>query len=132
MVFAVRLGYATRENTPTEGGQSSAWSAWGCMKVDSVPALLDALRRSRLLSSAQMNEIRSVLLPRTDDLETLAALLIQYRYLTPFQTEHILSGSDEPLLLGEYRLLELLGEGGLCKVFKALHTGNREIVALKI
>jgi serine/threonine-protein kinase len=102
------------------------------MRLDSVPAVLDALRRSRLLSPAQMNEVKSALIPQTDDPATLGALLVESGLLTEFQTEHILSGSNEPLILGEYRLLDLLGEGGLCKVYKALHTRHREFVALKI
>src|SRR5262245_48779704 len=103
------------------------------MRLDSVAALLDAIRRYRLLSTAQINEVKSAILPQAgDDVDTLADLLVRHGLLSRYQIDRLLSDSDEPLVLGPYRVLDLLGEGGLCKVYKAFHTDFQQIVALKI
>jgi serine/threonine protein kinase len=102
------------------------------MRIDSVPAFLDALRRSRLLSTVQMNYLKSALLPQAADFAALADLLVQHGLLTEYQAEMLLAGSDEPLVLSPYHLLDLVGEGGVCKVFKAIHTQYGDIVAVKV
>src|SRR5262245_49822028 len=102
------------------------------MRFDTVSSLMDGLRHSRMLSVAQINEIKVAILPWAADPETFSDLLVRRGILTAFQAEHILPNSDEPLQLGPYRLLDLLGEGGLCKVYKALHLDFQQIVALKI
>src|SRR5262249_7979867 len=41
-------------------------------------------------------------------------------------------GNARDLVLGPYRILDLLGEGGVSQVFRAYHTGKRSVVALKV
>jgi serine/threonine protein kinase len=52
--------------------------------------------------------------------------------LTPFQVDHLLADNPEPLVLGNYTLLDKLGQGGMGVVYKALHRRMDRIVALKV
>jgi serine/threonine protein kinase len=52
--------------------------------------------------------------------------------LTPYQAEVIGRGEASSLRYGEYVVADLLGEGGMGRVFKARHLRMRRVVALKI
>jgi len=54
------------------------------------------------------------------------------QWLTAYQVNRIASGHPEELIVGAYRLLEPIGEGGMGKVFKARHVRMDRIVGLKI
>ena len=61
----------------------------------------------------------------------LAELVARER-LTPYQAEFIRRGEAASLRYGEYVVEDLLGEGGMGRVFKARHLRMRRVVALKI
>jgi serine/threonine protein kinase len=102
------------------------------MTNDSVPGFLQIIRRSRLLHPAQLNELKLKILPGVDSVHVLAILLVQRGWLTPFQAERLREEDDAELVFGRYRVLDLLGKGGLCKVFKAWHEPSRALAALKV
>jgi WD40 repeat protein/serine/threonine protein kinase len=62
---------------------------------------------------------------------SLARELIQRGWLTPYQANQIFLGKTADLVLGQYVLLERLGEGAMGQVFKARHLKMGRIVALK-
>jgi serine/threonine-protein kinase len=71
-------------------------------------------------------------LPETSRGRVVARVLVDMHLLTKFQAERLLAGVTTGFILGQYRVLELLGMGGMGKVYKAVHqTMNRE-VAIKI
>jgi serine/threonine protein kinase len=101
--------------------------------IASVEALLDALRRIQLLSTAQLDQLRtegvlrSFLEPRA-----LAQELLRREWLTAYQVNQLFLGRESDLGLGSYLLLEPLGQGGTGRVFKARHQGLNRIVAVKV
>src|SRR5262245_57717477 len=64
--------------------------------------------------------------------EPLLARLQLLHLLTKFQAEMIRKGAIDDLVLGNYRLLDLLGQGGMGTVYRAEHGLLRRQVALKV
>jgi response regulator RpfG family c-di-GMP phosphodiesterase len=62
----------------------------------------------------------------------LLALLVEHGLLTEYQAGRIRSGKKFGLLLGNYRILDRLGVGGMGVVFKAEHVRLRRPVAVKV
>ncbi len=64
--------------------------------------------------------------------EEMAKLLFRQGKLTKFQTESVYKGRSKGLILGDYVLLEQIGEGGMGQVYRAQHRRMKRIVALKV
>jgi formylglycine-generating enzyme required for sulfatase activity/tRNA A-37 threonylcarbamoyl transferase component Bud32 len=102
------------------------------MPIDTVPGLIEVLRKTRLLEDAQLAEVEQTLQPRCPDPRGLAREILQRSWLTPFQVNQLMQGRAADLVLGQYILLERLGEGGMGQVFKARHRLMNRTVALKL
>jgi serine/threonine protein kinase len=66
------------------------------------------------------------------DGEDLAKHAVQDGRLTRFQARQIFSGKGKSLLLGNYLVLDQLGQGGMGVVLKAQHRRMERVVALKV
>lgn len=66
------------------------------------------------------------------DSESLAKALVKDKRLTKFQAEQIYAGKEKSLTLGNYVILDKLGQGGMGMVLKALHRRMERVVALKV
>src|SRR5688572_1296844 len=102
----------------------------------SVPDFLDLVRRSALLPDARLDEVldrhrASGTMPQTID--QAAALMVRESLLTFFQAKQLKLGRYKRFTIGaKYRLLELIGAGGMGAVYLCEHTLMRRLVALKV
>ncbi|MBW3597754.1 MAG: protein kinase, partial [Planctomycetes bacterium] len=97
----------------------------------------DAIATLSELDLAPADEVRELLaaIPADDRPADGAALLEELARrgrLTKYQSEALRSRPPQPLLLSNYLLLDLLGAGGMGRVFTALHRRMERVVALKV
>ncbi len=100
--------------------------------VERQVRLLDLLRQSNLLTPEQLAALAREPAADADDPQLLAKFLVQKRWLTRFQISQVLQGKAKALVLGAYRVLDCIGEGGMGNVFKAHHVPMNRTVALKL
>ena len=94
-------------------------------------AFLERLRESRLLTAEQLR-LAADWSVGASSASACARNLAVEGLLTPFQARMLLQDAPGRLVLGQYRLLDELGRGGMGQVFKACHTVMGRIVALKV
>ncbi|MBS0201364.1 MAG: SUMF1/EgtB/PvdO family nonheme iron enzyme [Planctomycetes bacterium] len=66
------------------------------------------------------------------DARQLAQELVNQQQLTPFQVEQIFAGHGKTLVLGNYVVLDKVGQGGMGMVLKAEHRRMKRLVAIKM
>jgi serine/threonine protein kinase len=99
------------------------------MTPPAVQTFLSTLRKSNLLSPEQMAVAND--LGHRSEAVVVAKDLTNRGWLTSWQARQILAGKSR-LFLGKYRLLDVLGRGGMGAVLKAESTSLNQTVALKV
>ncbi len=94
------------------------------------------LLRSRLLS---MEDAKGLFLrwqkeakDKADDLERFRRWLIGHHYLTEYQANLLCKGHADGFFIGDYKILERLGRGRMAGVYKGVHTGSGQVLAIKV
>jgi eukaryotic-like serine/threonine-protein kinase len=87
-----------------------------------------------LLTPADVSQVVEALPPERRPQDTLALIreLVRVHRLTTYQAQQVYQGKGKGLLLGNYLVLDKIGQGGMGVVLKAEHKRMRRIVALKL
>jgi response regulator RpfG family c-di-GMP phosphodiesterase/serine/threonine protein kinase len=98
-------------------------------------ALLDRLVQLGLLAAADRETFLAERFDRLRDYtneQRLGQALVHAGLLTTYQLERVLAGDPHGLVLGNYRVLEELGRGGMGTVYRAEHRLLKRRVAIKV
>src|SRR5580698_2816249 len=104
----------------------------------SIPAekFLDFVEKSNLVDKDQLTQTLDALKQSDpsafEDGERLAERLIEAKLLTRWQCDSLLKGKYKRFCLGQYKLLGLLGTGGMSSVYLAEHTMMHCLRAIKV
>ena len=99
---------------------------------EEVEAESDLERREQAGTDGDESSSTAVKRPPRVDAKRLAVFLVKRGELTTWQAEKLLVGKHKGYSLGKYRLLGLLGKGGMSSVYLAEHTVMKRRVAVKV
>lgn len=104
--------------------------------VTSVDSFLDVVRKSKVLDDEKLSlfiEQLSVEDPPLDRPEQVAQRLYKDGLLSYFQSRQLLQGRWRRFIIGQkYKLIELIGQGGMGAVYLCEHQALRRPVAVKV
>jgi len=106
----------------------------GKLKVESF---LGLVRKSELVDQGQLEKVLVALKEETpgkpiEEAELVASRLVQARLLTRWQADSLMEGRYKGFFLAKYKLLSLLGAGGMSHVYLAEHALMHRRVAIKV
>jgi serine/threonine protein kinase len=101
--------------------------------MDPLEKISKRLVDSGLLSPEDVTELRKEESPESPlpSVERFSETLIESGILTPYQLSEVQSDQPERLVVGDYELLEKVGQGGMGIVYRARHRRMKRIVAVK-
>jgi serine/threonine-protein kinase len=102
------------------------------MAVASAAELAGGLARCHVLEPFQVEELSRRPAGPFSRPEDLARELVRRGWATVYQLRLVWAGRGSELVLGQYVLLDRLGEGGMGQVFRARHLRLDRIDALKV
>lgn len=104
--------------------------------ITSVDSFLDIVRKSKVLDEGKLSQFIEQLSTEENPLERpeqVAQRLYQDGLLSYFQSRQLLQGRWRRFIIGQkYKLIELIGQGGMGAVYLCEHMSLRRPVAVKV
>ncbi|MGO8746746.1 MAG: protein kinase domain-containing protein [Thermoguttaceae bacterium] len=103
-------------------------------KKPTLEVCIQTLADSGLMTRAEVHAFLTTLPAdkRPADAQTLAREMFRQGKLTKFQAQAVFQGKTRGLVIGNYIVLDKLGQGGMGQVYKAQHRKMKRVVALKM
>jgi tRNA A-37 threonylcarbamoyl transferase component Bud32 len=99
----------------------------------SLDSFVRTTRKSGLIDPDRLQKLLDELPAEiTGDAEKIAKQFVEQNLITDWQATKLLRGKHKGFSLGKYRLLRLLGKGGMSSVYLAEHTLMRRRCAIKV
>ncbi len=98
-------------------------------------SFIDVIQKSGLIDKERLRQLLKEVRESgvsLNDAEAMARALVEKGALTNWQADMLLKGKHKGFSLGKYRLLRLLGKGGMSAVYLAEHTVMRRRCAIKV
>jgi serine/threonine protein kinase len=133
--YNAKLGKRAKAQAAAAGPSAKNSDPWPEGKVpSSVIELRQCLVATEIVSERDFESVVEKLPPQSKpaDPKEMAEQLIKLGKLTKFQAAAVLKGRQRNLLLGEYLVLDKIGQGGMGQVLRAQHRRMKRIAALKI
>jgi serine/threonine-protein kinase len=103
------------------------------MPATTQSEFLHLLQKSRLLSQRDVEGLTLEYdLSSCESSNDVAKKLVKSGVLTKYQAQLLLDGRYRGLVIDQYRVLELLGYGGIGRLYLAENTETEELVAIKV
>lgn len=95
--------------------------------------LWNTLEQSQLLTAGQLSVSHQFAdaLGEAATAEVVLRNLVLRKWLTPFQAERLLRGQSRGFFYDDFKVVDLLGLGGMGWIYQAVHTVTGQVVALK-
>ncbi len=100
-----------------------------------VESFLQVVRQSGLIDKDQLQKLLQEYEARGIDVkkaQSIADALVGNEVITRWQAEKLLAGKHKGFSLGKYKLLDLLGKGGMSSVYLAEHVLMKRRCAIKV
>jgi response regulator RpfG family c-di-GMP phosphodiesterase/tRNA A-37 threonylcarbamoyl transferase component Bud32 len=120
---------------PAKSQNGTLWLPAEYLRLSPAQSIFRQLRQSALISDEDWQGVPANVqdeLSACGQLEELLSLLVEHGLLTEFQAGRIQVGKATELLLGNYRILDRIGSGGMGIVYRAEHVCMRRQVAIKV
>ena len=130
----MELGWNVRGDTINQVEKSRQAQPSMSSKLN-VESFVAVLKKSGLIEGDRLQRLISDYTAQggsPDDSSRLAEFLVASNAITRWQSEKLLQGKHKGYFLGKYRLLSLLGKGGMSSVYLAEHVLMRRRCALKV
>ncbi len=105
------------------------------MRSATTDTFIEVVKKSGLISETRLQDrVAEIEAEHQEPLEklALARALIASEDLTTWQAEKLVAGKHKGFFLGKYKLLKLLGRGGMSSVYLAEHSVMKRRCAIKV